>query len=254
MVALPSHVTSFGYNNVGNNSLAINPEENAQPLQSLQQPQVTQLGNIPVYPQDPANPNSTPYPPHPARAAPFVNTAPISQASLPQQGIDYQVQLRIWKAEREAIGAERAICFAEKQAIQDLKATDPTGREIKRRQAELKAQNISLDRQSRELNEKQKKLNELKASESQGQQPNPKSKKKRSRESKALRDQEEKTGANCLPLPSANQMTGWKRVLEAQNRKDQERQAGPQENGLARGMYSSFPNIPYSIASDCLKY
>jgi len=255
-MALPSYVTSFGYNNVGNSNPAIKQEEIAQPCESLQQPQVTQFSNIPVYPQNPANTNPAPVPPQPSRTAPLINTGTISLASSLQDR-DHQTQLRILNTEKEAISAERADCSAEKQTIQDLKARDPKNRDLPRRQAELKARNILLDSRSKEVNDKRKNLNELKALEPKkkkktgANKENAKPRRRRRKEStygfnaiptsisgtvQPLRDQREKTGANCLPLPPAEQMTGWKRVLEAQNRRDQEKQASPQESCSVRGM------------------
>jgi hypothetical protein len=216
---------------------------------------VLQLSNIPVYPQTLANTNPALVPPQPSRTAPLGNTGTISLASR-LQGRDPQTQLRILNIEKEAISAERADCFAEKQAIQDLKARDPKNRDISRRQAELKARNISLEFRSKEVNDKRKSLNELKALEPKknktgANKENAKPRRRRGKRStyglnaiptlisgtaQPLGDQKEKTGANCLPLPPAEQMTGWKRVLEAQNKRDQEKQAGLQESCLVRGM------------------
>jgi hypothetical protein len=173
-------------------------------------------------------------------------------------GRDHQTQLRILNTERDAIIAERAAYAVEKQAIQDLKARGPKNRDIPRRQIELKARNISLDSRTKDVSDKRKNLNEqLKALEPKkkkkagANKENAKPRRRRSKEStngsnsiptfisgtvQPLRDQKEKTGANCLPLPPAEQMTGWKRVLEAQNRRGQEKQAGQQESSLVRGM------------------
>jgi hypothetical protein len=256
LVSLPSYATSFGYNNFGNSGPAIKQEENAQPSESLQQPQVTQLNNIPEYPQNLVNSNLPPYPPQPARTDPLINTGTVPLASR-LQGRDHQTQLRILNTEREAITAERADCAAEKQAIQHLRARDPKNRDIPRRQGELKARNISLDSRCKEVNDKRKSLKELKALEPKkkkktgANKENAKPRRRRNKEStngfnatptfisdtaQPLRDQKEKTGANNLPLPPAEQMTGWKRVLEAQNRRDQEKQAGQQESRLVSGM------------------
>jgi hypothetical protein len=255
LMALPSYVASFGYNNVGNSGPAIKQEENAQPSESLQQPQVTRLNNIPEYPQNLVNSNPLPYLAQPARTDPLVNTGTVPLASR-LQGRDHKTQLRILNTEREAITAERADCAAEKQAILDLRARDPKNRDIPRRQGELKARNISLDSRCKEVNDKRKSLKELKALEPKkkktgANKENAKPRRRRKKEStnrfnatltfisdtaQPLRDQKEKTGANNLPLPPAEQMTGWKRVLEAQNRRDQEKQAGQQESRLVRGM------------------
>jgi hypothetical protein len=185
-VALPSYATSFGYNNIGNSDPAIKQEENAQPSASLQQPQVTQLSNIPEYPQNLVNTIPPPYPPQPTSTAPPVNTGAMSLASH-LQGRNLQTQLGILNTEKEAISAERADCAAEKQAIQDLRARDPKNRDIPRRQAELKARNISLDSRSKEVNDKRKSLKELKALE-----PKKKNKLARTRRMQSQEDGEEK--------------------------------------------------------------
>jgi hypothetical protein len=217
---------------------------------------VTQLNNILKYPQNLVNSNPPPRPPQLVRTAPLVNTGTMSLASR-LHGLNIQNQLRILDAERDAINAERLDCAEEKHAIQNLRARDPKNRDIPCRQAGLKARNISLDPRTREVNDKRKSLKELKALEPKkkkkigANKENAKPRRQRSKEStnesnaiptsisgtvQPLRDQREKTGANCLPLPPAEQMTGWKRVLESQNRRDQVKQSGPQESYLVRGM------------------
>jgi hypothetical protein len=217
---------------------------------------VTQLSNIPKYPQILANMNPPPYPPQTASTVPPVNAGTMSLTSR-LKGRNIQNQLRILDTERDAISAQRVDCAEEKHAIQNLRARDPKNHDIPRRQAQLKARNISLDSRIKEVNDKRKILKELKALEPKkkkktgANKENAKPRRRGSKEStngfnaipvsvsgnvQSLRDQKEKTGANCLPLPPTEQMTGWKRVLEAQNRRDQEKQAGLQESCLVGGM------------------
>lgn len=200
-------------NNVGNSDPAIKQEENAQPSVSLQQPEVAQFSNILEYPKKPSQFESASTPIPASENGPSgqyrnnLSHIPSARSKLSKPGPHSET-------ERDAISAERVACTDEKHAVQNLKDRDPKNRDISRRQAELKARNISLDSRS-------KGSNVIPACVSGTVQP--------------LQGQKDKTGANCLPLPPMDQMTGWKRVLKAQQRRDQEKQAGLQESCVVGG-------------------